>query len=109
MRVERETVDLTAYPDLVVIYLGMRVRRPLGVLSLLGTAPQIQKSWKAKPDGLLLHEDIIWSLFPLHLGMRQYWRDLDSLERWSRSEPHKRWWQRFLKDSRGTTGSGSTP
>lgn len=102
MRVERETVDLTAYPDLVVIYLGMRVRRPLGVLSLLGTGPQIQKSWKAKPDGLLLHEDIIWSLFPLHLGMRQYWRDLDSLERWTRSEPHKRWWQQFLTDSRGT-------
>ncbi|MDX6395662.1 MAG: hypothetical protein QOJ73_6725, partial [Streptosporangiaceae bacterium] len=28
MRAERQTVDLTAYPDLVVIYLGMRVRRP---------------------------------------------------------------------------------
>jgi hypothetical protein len=102
MRVERQTVDLTAYPDLVVIYLGMRVRRPRGVLNLLGMGPQIQKSWKAKPDGLLLHEDLIWSLFPLHLGMRQYWRDLDSLERWTRSEPHRRWWQQFLKDSGGT-------
>jgi hypothetical protein len=102
MRVERQTVDLTAYPDLVIIYLGMRVRRPRGVLRLFGIGPQIQKSWKAKPDGLLLHEDIIWSLFPLHLGMRQYWRDLDSLERWTRSEPHRRWWQQFLKDSAGT-------
>jgi hypothetical protein len=102
MRAERQTVDLTAYPDLVVVYLGMRVRRPRGVLSLLGIGPQIQKSWKAKPDGLLLHEDLIWSLFPLHLGMRQYWRDLDSLERWTRSEPHRRWWQQFLKDSGGT-------
>ena len=26
-RVERRTVNLTAYPDLVVIYLGMRVNR----------------------------------------------------------------------------------
>jgi hypothetical protein len=50
----------------------------------------------------LLHEDLIWSLFPLHVGMRQYWRDLDSLERWTRSEPHRRWWQQFLKDSGGT-------
>ena len=102
MRVERRTVDLTAYPDLVVVYLGMRVRRPRGVLRLFGLGPQIQKSWKARPAGLLLHEDIIWSLFPLHAGMRQYWRDLDSLERWTRSEPHRQWWQQFLKDSGGT-------
>jgi len=34
--------------------------------------------------------------------MRQYWRDLDSLERWTRSEPHQRWWRDFLKDSGGT-------
>jgi Domain of unknown function (DUF4188) len=102
MRVERQTVDLTAYPDLVIIYLGMRVRRPRGALSLFGLGPQIQKSWRTRPDGLLLHEDVIWSLFPLHLGMRQYWRDLDSLERWTRSEPHRRWWQQFLKDSGGT-------
>ena len=34
--------------------------------------------------------------------MRQYWRDLDSLERWSHSEPHKLWWQQFLRDSGGT-------
>jgi hypothetical protein len=85
--VDRQTVDLSEYPDLVVIYLGMRVRRPRGVLRLLGLGPKIQKSWKRRPDGLLLHEDLIWSLIPPHLGMRQYWRDLDSLERWSRSEP----------------------
>ena len=102
MKAERQTVDLSGYPDLVVIYLGMRVRRPRGALTLFGLGPQIQKSWKAKPDGLLLHEDLIWSLFPLHAGMRQYWRDLDSLERWTRSEPHRQWWRQFLKDSGGT-------
>ena len=57
---------------------------------------------KAKPDGFLLHEDFILSLFPLHGGMRQYWRDWESLERWARSEPHRRWWQDFLRDSGGT-------
>jgi hypothetical protein len=102
MTVDRQTVDLTAYPDLVVIYLGMRVRRPRGMLRLFWQGSQIQKSWKQQPDGLLLHEDIIWSLIPPHLGMRQYWRDLDSLERWTRSEPHKLWWQQFLKDTGGT-------
>ena len=102
MAVDRQTVDLSMYPDLVVVYLGMRVRRPRGMLRLLGLGPQIQKSWKQQPDGLLLHEDLIWSLIPPHTGMRQYWRDLDSLERWTRSEPHKLWWQQFLRDSGGT-------
>jgi hypothetical protein len=36
---------------------------------------------------VLLHEDLIWSLFPPHVGMRQYWRDFDSLESWTRSGP----------------------
>ena len=97
MRVDRRTVDLEDYPDLVVVYLGMRVRRPRGILRMLGLGPQIQKSWKDRPDGLLLHEDLIWSLIPPHAGMRQYWRDLDSLERWTRSEPHRRWWLDFMR------------
>jgi hypothetical protein len=102
-RVNRQTVDLSAYPDLVVIYLGMRVNRLRGLRRLAGLGPQIRTSWKDRPDGLLLHEDLVFSLFPLHAGMRQYWRDLDSLERWTRSEPHQRWWKDFLQDS-GATG-----
>ena len=86
----------------VVVYLGMRVRRPRGLFYLLGLGPQIRKSWKEEPEGLLLHEDITWSLFPPHVGMRQYWRDYESLERWTRSEPHRRWWRDFLKNSGGT-------
>ncbi len=99
-RVERRTVDLAQYPDLVVIYLGMRVNTWTGIKRLLGLGPQIQKSAAAQPDGLLLHENLIFSL--RHLGMRQYWRDWESLERWTRSEPHQRWWKQFLKDSGGT-------
>jgi hypothetical protein len=34
--------------------------------------------------------------------MRQYWRDLDSLERWARSLPHRQWSQQFLRDRGGT-------
>jgi hypothetical protein len=102
MNVERRTVDLSSYPDLVVIYLGMRVNALSGLKTVMGFGNEITKSVAARPDGLLLHEPIIYSIFPMHAGMRQYWRDFDSLERWARSEPHRIWWQRFLRDSGGT-------
>ena len=35
-RPKRETVDLSAYPDLVVIYLGMRVNAITGIKTVLG-------------------------------------------------------------------------
>jgi fumigallin biosynthesis monooxygenase-like protein len=38
----------------------------------------------------------------MHVGIRQYWRDLASLLSWARSEPHRRWWRDFLRDSGGT-------
>ena len=34
-RVHRETVDLSSYPDLVVVYLGMRVNRLYGLRTLV--------------------------------------------------------------------------
>jgi hypothetical protein len=99
-RPKRETVDLSQYPDLVVIYLGMRVNALTGFRMLLGIGPQITKSVEAKPKGLLLHENMLYS--PRHVGMRQYWADFESLEAWSRSDPHRQWWQKFLRDSGGT-------
>ena len=101
-KVERRSVDLSAYPDLVVIYLGMRVNRLIGLKTLFGFGPKIAKSVADEPDGLLLHEYLIYSLFPLHAGMRQYWRDFESLERWARSAPHRAWWQEFFRDTGGT-------
>jgi hypothetical protein len=95
--VARTTVDLDAYLDLVIVYRGMRVRATRGLRTLLGSGPQIGRCWREEPDGLLLHEDFMWSLVPPHSGMRQYWRDLDSLERWTRSEPHRRWWKTFAQ------------
>ncbi|HXM22989.1 MAG TPA: DUF4188 domain-containing protein [Terriglobales bacterium] len=102
MKVERRTVDLTCYPDLVVIYLGMRVNAMTGLKTLFGFGPKIANSVAATPDGLLRHEPIVYSLLPPHVGMRQYWRDFESLERWARSEPHMQWWKTFLRGSGGT-------
>jgi hypothetical protein len=100
--VNRQTVDLSQYPDLVVIYLGMRVNRLTGLKTLAGFGPKIAASAAAEPEGLLLHENIIYSLFPMNVGMRQYWRDLPSLLSWTRSEPHREWWTSFLRNSGGT-------
>lgn len=100
--VHRRTVDLSGYPNLVVVYLGMRVNRLFGLKTLLGFGPQISTSVAAKPDGLLSHENMMWSLFPMHVGMRQYWRDLETLMAWTRSAPHADWWRRFLRDAGGT-------
>lgn len=101
-KVERRTVDLSGFPDLVVIYLGMRVNRLTGLRTLFGFGPRISSSVTERPSGLLLHEPIVYSLFPLHVGMRQYWKDLESLMAWTRSAPHRDWWKSFLKDSGGT-------
>jgi hypothetical protein len=102
MSVSRQTVDLSAYPDLVVIYLGMRVNALTGLKTVFGFGPRIDRAVKDAPDGLLLHEPFLMSLVPLHVGMRQYWRDYASLERWTRSAPHREWWKQFLRDSGGT-------
>ena len=37
------------------------------------------KAGSARPEGLLHFENnIIFSFFPLHVGMRWYWKDFDS-------------------------------
>jgi hypothetical protein len=101
-RITRETIDLSGYPDLVVIYLGMRVNSFKGLLTLGRTGQRISQAVAAKPDGLLLHENVFYSIFPLNVGMRQYWRDFDAMETWSRSLPHQGWWKEFLRDTGGT-------
>ncbi len=102
-KVDRSTVDLSAYPDLVVIYLGMKVRTFAGLRTVFGLGPQIQKAAGEWPEGLLhVDQGILFSLFPLHVGMRWYWRDFESMEKWTRSGIHREWWKNFLKDSGGT-------
>ena len=94
------SVDLSAYPDLVVVYLGFRVSTWRGFKALLGISTGLRAVQKDKPDGLLCHETIVFALN--HIGMRQYWRDFDSLERFTRSDPHKTWWRQFTKDPAGS-------
>lgn len=101
-KVNRLTVDLASYPELVVIYLGMRVNSPRGLKTLFQFGPRISAAVAEKPDGLLRHENFFLSLIPPHFGMRQYWRDFDSLEAWARAMPHQKWWQDFVRDSGGT-------
>jgi len=101
-KVNRQTVDLSGFPNLVVIYLGMLVNRLTGLKTLFGFGPLISASASEQPDGLLLHEPVFYSVFPLHVGMRQYWRDSASLMAWTRSDPHREWWKKFLRDSGGT-------
>ncbi len=99
----RTTVDLLGYPDLVVIYLGMRAINPEGAQTMMKFGPGIAESVAAKPDGLLLHEDIAFTANPLPSSVfRQYWRDFASLETWTRTMPHMAWWQAFLRDPAST-------
>jgi Monooxygenase af470-like len=80
----------------------MRVRNVRGLRKLLETGRQIRAGVAQDPDGLLLHENFGFSFLPPHFGMRQYWRDLDALERWTRELPQQQWWKDFLRDSAGT-------
>jgi hypothetical protein len=95
----RRSVDLSAYPELVVVYLGFRVRRLRGLATLFRLGRGIGLVARDKPDGLLAHETMIYGLD--HIGMRQYWRDMESLEAFTRSEPHRSWWRDFTRDSGG--------
>lgn len=58
-KVSRQTIDLSGYPNLVVIYLGMRVNALTGLKTVFGFGPKIANSAASKPDGLLLHENLL--------------------------------------------------
>jgi hypothetical protein len=100
--VHRQTIDLSGHPDLVVIYPGLRVNALNGIKTALGFGPQTDASVAAKPHGLLPHKRIYYPFYPPNIGMRQYWGDRDSLLAWTRSEPHRTGWTKFLKDTGGT-------
>jgi hypothetical protein len=46
--VKRTTVDLSGYPDLVVVYLGMRVNLLSGLKTLFGFGPKIQSALRSR-------------------------------------------------------------
>ena len=84
------------------MYLGMRVRTLYGIKTLVGFGPKIDRVGAARPEGLLHYENnIIFKLKPYDVGMRWYWRDMNSMVAWAKSEPHRQWWKDFLQDTRG--------
>jgi hypothetical protein len=95
------SVDLTPYPDLVVVYLGFRARGPRGLRQLMGLGRGFSAIKANPPEGLLRHEGLLWGW--MHFGFRQYWRDLPSLEAFTRTAPHSGWWRDF---ARGAGSSG---
>ena len=96
MAYSRRSVDLSGYPDLVVVYLGYRARSLGGVRSLLRIGRGLRAIEREHPDGLLSHEYMMFGL--LHPGFRQYWRDFDSLEAFTRATRHQAWWQDFARN-----------
>ena len=99
MAYPRHSVDLSGYPDLVVVYLGYRAKGLRGVRSLLRIGRGLDTLRREPPDGLLAHEGMMFG--PLHPGFRQYWRDFDSLEAFTRAPQHAAWWRDFARDSGG--------
>ena len=95
-----KSVDLSAYPDLTVVYLGFRVSTLRGLRAIIGIGRKLEAVRRDKPDGLLTHEGIVYGLN--HIGMRQYWRDFEALMTFTRSDPHKTWWSDFSKDPAGS-------
>ena len=98
--VDRRTVDLTAYPNLVVVYLGMRVRRPRDAAAV-GDRAADQKVLEAATRWPLVARGHHLVADPAAPRYARVSADLESLERWTRSEPHKLWWQGFLARSGG--------
>ncbi|RMB51875.1 uncharacterized protein DUF4188 [Sphingomonas sp. PP-CE-3A-406] len=97
--IDRRSVDLSAYPDLVMIMLGFRMKGWRGVLAMHRIGVGLAEIARHEPEGLLAHEGMMFSL--THFGFRQYWRDLEALERFTRSEPHADWWRRVRELSAG--------
>ncbi|WP_294255113.1 DUF4188 domain-containing protein [uncultured Sphingomonas sp.] len=95
----RDTVDLAAYPELIVVILGFKLRRWRALPAMMRIGKGLAEIKKNPPDGLLGEDGMLfgWN----HVGFRQYWRDLPSLEAFTRSAPHSVWWRDFLKDPQG--------
>ncbi len=97
--VDRRSVDLSTYPDLVMIMLGFRVKGWRGLLAMRRIGPGLGRIARERPDGLLAHEGMRFSL--THFGFRQYWRDMEALERFTRGDPHAGWWRDIRELSAG--------
>ncbi len=99
MSYDRSSVDLSGYPDLVVIYLGYRATSLRALRGMLRIGRGLSDVKRNPPPGLLAHEGLLFG--PLHFGFRQYWRDMESLEAFTRAAAHAGWWRDFARDPSG--------
>lgn len=106
----RQTVDLSNYPDLVIVRAGMRAHSVRGVVKLASYGYQILESVNGidgskelTPEGLLHMEDEIHSILPPHVIIRQYWKDMDALEEWTHTGTHSELWDRLSENPEGTS------
>ena len=95
----RRSVDLSGYPDLVVVYLGFRAAGWRSLPRVLRIGRGLRAIRAMTPDGLLAHESLMFGL--LQPGFRQYWRDLASLEAFTRAPLHAAWWREMSADGGG--------
>ena len=94
----RFTADIDG--PFVVFLIGMRINRPLALHKWLPTAmamgPMLSSLQKDPDSGFLGGEGFLYSG---GVGLVQYWRSTEDLERFARSpqEPHLKAWKRFNK------------
>lgn len=84
-----------------MIRLGIIATRPRALPYALRFRKAIDRSAEEAMQnqaGLLKSERILLSWN--HFGYLQYWRDLESLLAWTRSEPHTEWWKTALQRQR---------
>ncbi len=99
MAYPRHSVDLSGTPDLVVVYLGYRAKGLKGVRALLRIGRGLRSLRASPPPGLLAHENMWFGW--MHPGFRQYWRDFESLEAFTRAPQHAAWWRDFARSGGG--------
>lgn len=99
MSYPRSSPDLSDYPDLTVIYLGFRISSLKSLLKLPRIGQGLRAVQANPPPGLLAHENMMFS--PLHFGFRQYWRDWECLEAFTRDRTHMGWWRDFARTGGG--------
>src|SRR5579862_3873383 len=102
-KIKRTTVDLSAYPDLVVIYLGMRVNSLRGLKDIAQTRPGHQGcgSCQARGSFVTRRPDLFAGPFtPQCASIGLIWNPWRLGARSTMS--HQKWWKDFLRDPGGT-------
>jgi hypothetical protein len=96
---QRMTDDLSAYPDLVVIYLGMRVDEARG-LDAPAVAPEIRRLSRRSRTGCCCTEPHVLRGAAAR-RMRRLARP-GGARSLTRTLPHRAWWSEYLRDRGGT-------